>query len=305
MSSDLDIAALPDVLAVPLPSVQSGAFAPLKAQPLPSDRYLVFDAAASASLDQQQATLLFFLDLAITLGRTLVLPRCRLRRLLPSGEPAADATLIPWSDLFDLTTLAELHPAVPIDSFVASHGRLDLLTSASADGCSTSAAAVEFNGLAALPVTRSECAVRHSAAALRSRAEVAIAFVGSSDALDASRDRELRTHIRFARSVYAEAAAFVRERFAGQPFASVHWSAAGRRLLALPRSWRGSAWPGRSPSRQRLGRRPPPSVRPCGERPSHHPLLRARSGRSVSPWLPAETGTAGAAKRAPPFWTPS
>jgi len=214
----LDLAALPEV--------RTTAFKELQAQQaLPIDRYLLFDAAELSSLHEQQAVLLFFLDLAMALGRTLVLPRCRLRRLLANGSPSAEPEFVPWSDLFDLSTLSALHPAIPLESFVASHGRVDLLALAAPESCAPTTGVVEraFNGLPAVPVMRSECGVHRSAAALRSLSHAAIGFVGSTELLGASRAAQLRPHVRFERAVYAEAASFVRTRFEERPFAAVHW----------------------------------------------------------------------------------
>ena len=78
-----DLSDLASLDLASLPEVQTTAFKALHAQqPLPIDRYLLFDATELSSLHEQQGVLLFFLDLAMALGRTLVLPRCRLRRLL-------------------------------------------------------------------------------------------------------------------------------------------------------------------------------------------------------------------------------
>ena len=216
-----------------LPEVQTTAFKALQAQqPLPINRYLLFDAAELSSLHEQQGVLLFFLDLAMALGRTLVLPRCRLRRLLADGSPSAQPEFVPWSELFDLATLSALHPAIPLESFVASHGRVDLLAFAAPASCAPTTGAVEraFNGLPALPVMRSECGVHRSAAALRSLSHAAIGFVGSTELLGAGRAAQLRPHVRFERAVYAEAASFVRLRFNERPFAAVHWGHAPQGL---------------------------------------------------------------------------
>ena len=216
-----------------LPEVQTTAFKALQAQqPLPIDRYLLFDAAELSSLHEQQGVLLFFLDLAMALGRTLVLPRCRLRRLLADGSPSAQPEFVPWSELFDLGTLSALHPAIPLESFVASHGRVDLLAFAAPESCAPITGVVNraFNGLPALPVMRSECGVHRSAAALRSLSHAAIGFVGSTELLGAGRAAQLRPHVRFERAVYAEAASFVRHRFNERPYAAVHWGYAAQGL---------------------------------------------------------------------------
>lgn len=221
-----------DLLTATLPDVRPAEFAPLRAQqqPGPSARqYLLYDAAEHASLREQQATLLYFLDLAMVLGRTLVLPRCRLRPLLPDGSPAAEVDFVPWSELFDLDALTALHPAVPLDAFVASHGRLDWLTSAASADCVASAAASEtpFNGLPGVRVLRSECGAPSSLTALRAlSSHAAIAFAGRTDALDdAGRAARMRPHVRFERGVYAEAAAFASDRLGGERYVAVHWSA--------------------------------------------------------------------------------
>ena len=228
----LDLASL-DLAS--LPEVQTTAFKALQAQqPLPIDRYLLFDAAELSSLHEQQGVLLFFLDLAMALGRTLVLPRCRLRRLLADGSPSAQPEFVPWSELFDLPTLSALHPAIPLESFVASHGRVDLLAVAAPESCAPTTDMVErdFNGLPALPVMRSECGVQRSAAALRSLSHAAIGFVGSTELLGEGRAAQLRPHVRFERAVYAEAASFVRLRFNERPFVAVHWGVARPGLAA-------------------------------------------------------------------------
>ena len=186
-----DLSDLASLDLASLPEVQTTAFRALHAQqPLPIDRYLLFDAAELSSLHEQQGVLLFFLDLAMALGRTLVLPRCRLRRLLADGSPSAQPEFVPWSELFDLTTLSALHPAIPLESFVASHGRVDLLAVAAPESCAPTTDMVErdFNGLPALPVMRSECGVQRSAAALRSLSHAAIGFVGSTELLGEARD---------------------------------------------------------------------------------------------------------------------
>jgi hypothetical protein len=238
---------MPDILTAELPEVQRATFKELIVQPsLTLGRYLLFDAVESASLHEQQATLLFFLDLAMTLGRTLVLPRCRLRRLLANGTPSAEADYAPWSELFDLGRLSTVHPAIPIESFLAAHGRVDLLVLAAPETCiSTPGATFEqtINGLTAVPVMRSECGVARTPAALHPLSHAAIGFVGSADFLEPGRAAQLRPHVRFERSVYGEAAAFVTERFQGQAYVAVHWSLApsyatldGGTAAAVPQS---------------------------------------------------------------------
>ena len=230
-----DLSDLASLDLASLPEVQTTAFKALQAQqPLPIDRYLLFDAAELSSLHEQQGVLLFFLDLAMALGRTLVLPRCRLRRLLADGSPSAQPEFVPWSELFDLATLSALHPAIPLESFVASHGRVDLLAVAAPESCAPTSRMVErdFNGLPALPVMRSECGVQRSAAALRSLSHGAIGFVGSTELLGEGRAAQLRPHVRFERAVYAEAASFVRLRFNERPFVAVHWGVARQGLAA-------------------------------------------------------------------------
>lgn len=230
-----DLSDLASLDLASLPEVQTTAFKALQAQqPLPIDRYLLFDAAELSSLHEQQGVLLFFLDLAMALGRTLVLPRCRLRRLLADGSPSAQPEFVPWSELFDLATLSALHPAIPLESFVASHGRVDLLAVAAPESCAPTTGMVErdFNGLPALPVMRSECGVQRSAAALRSLSHAAIGFVGSTELLGEGRAAQLRPHVRFERAVYAEAASFVRLRFNDRPFVAVHWGVARPDLAA-------------------------------------------------------------------------
>ena len=199
-----------------LPSVEPAKFSPLRAQPLAAPRYLLFDAATSASLHDQQRTLLFFLELAIALGRTLVLPRCRLRRLLPDGQPVPDSVFVPWSELFDQERLAALHPAVGFDVFVASHGQLDLLARAAPATCAPTTVPedVGFNGLPALRVLRSECGIESSVAALRTMPHAAIGFAATTRILETSRAARLRPHVRFERSVYTDAVAFARQRLA-------------------------------------------------------------------------------------------
>ena len=61
-----DLSDLASLDLASLPEVQTTAFKALHAQqPLPIDRYLLFDAAELSSLHEQQGVLLFFLDLAI------------------------------------------------------------------------------------------------------------------------------------------------------------------------------------------------------------------------------------------------
>ena len=74
-------------------------------------RFLLFDVVYHEQLNKQRRALMFYLDLAMRLKRTLVLPRARLlRKRLPSEERtyhgfSPEAEYVRWGDLLDLSAL--------------------------------------------------------------------------------------------------------------------------------------------------------------------------------------------------------
>ena len=74
--------------------------------------YLLFDVVFHEQVNKQRRALMFFLDLALKLKRTLVLPRARvLRRTNARGGFDPKAEFVRMGDLLNLSALRQLHPA--------------------------------------------------------------------------------------------------------------------------------------------------------------------------------------------------
>ena len=199
---------------------------------------------------------MFFLNLAIGLDRTLVLPRGRLLQRMSRGQFAAEAEYVRWGELFNLSAINELHHAIELETFLAQGGKIDhlryadgvrflllaprtfplLLTSSTllaqwkAPGgaaCQESTAphVVTFNGIRGVHVDQSLCdaSLRYSKEKLKKLPFTAIAFDGSTDQHSAAQVAPLRPYVRFEQHVYDEAAAFVERTFSGEPFVALHW----------------------------------------------------------------------------------
>ena len=208
-----------------LPEVKGAAAHQKRAIPTidNDEKFLLFDPPPDARLPAQRAALLFYLDAAIRLRRTLVLPRWRLHGPTPSSPPA----YAPFGSLFNVSTLNRRHPAVELDDFLRRGRSVDVLTRVQPSTCRAGGAAeLAFNGVGAVRVGASQCAaaLHRDDGALRALRHTAIAFAGGADALLApAAARALRPYVRFEQSVYDAAAAFVDAQFGAAPFVVVDW----------------------------------------------------------------------------------
>ena len=84
------------------------------------ERYLLFDPIPHEQLNKQRRALMFYLDLAMRLKRTLVLPRPRLVRKDQYGRFLPDSEYVRWSEMFNVSALNKLHPVVELETFLES-----------------------------------------------------------------------------------------------------------------------------------------------------------------------------------------
>mmetsp|Transcript_25927 Transcript_25927/g.56844 ORF Transcript_25927/g.56844 Transcript_25927/m.56844 type:complete len:396 (+) Transcript_25927:294-1481(+) len=191
-----------------------------------SQTYLLFDVVFHEQLNKQRRALMFFFDLARQTKRVLVLPRARLlRRAGASARFAPEAEYVRWGDLFNLSVINKLHPAIELETFVEAVGRIDLLVPDGSQACTAAAEQqVLFNGLHLL-AARTECqrGLQHQLHSLLARDARAIAFRDVTNQLGAQRVAPLRPYVRFTQGVYDRAADFVAASFGDAPFVAVHW----------------------------------------------------------------------------------
>jgi len=188
-------------------------------------RYLLFDVTPHEQLNKQRRALMFYLDLALKLERTLVLPRARLRRP-QAGGARAECEYVQWSELFNITTLRTLHPVVELEAFLAIGGPIDQLYVLKAQGClPTSGSTLRFNGVDGVRVSESLCesTAQYNFNRLQALGQRAIGFSESTDQMLQARAAALRPYVRFVQSTYDAAAQFVERAFGGEPFIAVHW----------------------------------------------------------------------------------
>ena len=193
------------------------------------ERFLLYDVIHHEQVNKQRRALMFYLDLAARLKRTLVLPRTRLvRRLdMPGSQFAPEAEYVSWGELYNVSVLARFHPVIELEQFVALHGPISLHVRIDHRACETGAGAITFNGLSTT-AERTICSsgMQYNAVQLMG-AEVgsleSLAFSESVDQLDMVRALTLRPYVRFAQDVYETAAAFVARSFGGRPFIALHW----------------------------------------------------------------------------------
>ena len=225
--------ARPSPVDLPSVSVSSSSKA-AAAIPDGGQQFLLFDVAFHEQLNKQRRALMFYLHLAMRLKRTLVLPRPRLLRKKEGarGSQFDSAEYVRWGELFNVSALNALHPAVELDEFLRRRGgggsapQIDVLTVLDHRGCAARGASEEaFNGLESVRVGRSQCdsSLQHNVAELGRMGERAVAFSNSFDQLPFANALPLRPYVRFEQSVYDRAAAFVAQQFGGKPFLAIHW----------------------------------------------------------------------------------
>ena len=89
-------------------------------------RYLLFDVIPHEQLNKQRRALMFFLDLALKLKRTLVLPRARiLRRTDTRGGFDPNPEFVRMGELLNLSALRQLHPVIELEDYLAEHGEVE------------------------------------------------------------------------------------------------------------------------------------------------------------------------------------
>eukprot|EP00322_Chrysochromulina_rotalis_P013330 CAMPEP_0115855074 /NCGR_PEP_ID=MMETSP0287-20121206/14357_1 /TAXON_ID=412157 /ORGANISM="Chrysochromulina rotalis, Strain UIO044" /LENGTH=727 /DNA_ID=CAMNT_0003309221 /DNA_START=45 /DNA_END=2228 /DNA_ORIENTATION=+ len=191
-------------------------------------RFLLFDVIFHEQVNKQRRALMFYLDLAMRLKRTLVLPRTRLLRRTGANRFAPDAEYVGWGELFNVSQLAALHPVIELEQYLALHGPLSLHVKIEHKGCAEQGSGeVRFNGLL-VEASKSVCGAgwQYDPAKLRG-AEMAglesLAFSQSVDQLVMGQALSLRPYVRFLDSTYDVAAEFVERSFGREPFIAIHW----------------------------------------------------------------------------------
>jgi len=169
---------------------------------------------------------MFFLDLAMKTKRVLVLPRARILQRLPSGGFDAKAeTYVRWHELFNVSTLNRIHPAIGLDQFIEQHGAVSTVYNID-EACKPRAEAhrVKFNGLM-LRVQQSRCegTVRYNVRAVLALGDASIAFLNTPDQAAPSTVAPLRPYVRYEQSIYDTARDFVQRTFGTEPFVAIHW----------------------------------------------------------------------------------
>jgi len=186
------------------------------------DKFVLFDVIPHEQLNKQRRALMFFLQLAITSERTLVLPRARLLRRV-GGSFAKEAEYVRWSELFNISLLQRRHSVMDLETFLDEHGQVETLVPIS--GCEPTAEAtvVQFNGLP-VRMERTECKSGHRVGSrLMSEPSRSIAFLGTSDQAAPSTVAPLRPYVRYEQSIYDTARDFVQRTFGTEPFVAIHW----------------------------------------------------------------------------------
>jgi len=187
---------------------------------------------------QQRRVLFRYLQLAMTLSRTLVLPRFRLLRGGWPGDPAT-VTYEDWSELFNLSTLNTLHPSVELEAYFEGHGtQIHQLHVLDSQGCLPAKEQVAvFNGITGVLVGQKLCSLsQQEDDSLYSVSNASIGFSGSMGLVSSAAQFDLRPYVRFSQHVYDAAAAYIVHAFAGEPFMAVHW----HRQRGSPRPHAGS-----------------------------------------------------------------
>jgi hypothetical protein len=213
-------------------------------------QYLLYDVIFHEQVNKQRRALMFYLDLAMRLKRTLVLPRTRLLQRKRGGGSQFESTAeyVGWGELFNVTTLGKLHPVMELDQYVALHGKhVSLHLDNRHHQCSDSkgSADVQFNGHT-LTAGYSLCTkgLQYSPDRLLSPQyahEESIAFGEAVDQLGMGISLPLRPYVRFEQPTYDKAAAFVREHLGGAPYLAIHWRRTD--FLAVRRSQPGVLQP--------------------------------------------------------------
>lgn len=195
-------------------------------------RYLLYDVIFHEQVNKQRRALMFYLDLAMKLKRTLVLPRTRLLRKARHGfNFDSNADYVGWGELYNVSTLSRLHPVMELDQYVALHGeQVTLHVNNNNQLCkadSKGATQVDYNGRL-FDAEYSICSkgLQYETNRLLSHqftGEESIAFGNSVDQLGMDSALTLRPWVRFEQEIYDKAAAYVKKTFRGAPFLSIHW----------------------------------------------------------------------------------
>ena len=194
-----------------------------------STKYLLFDVIPHEQLNKQRRAYMFYLDLARRLQRTLVLPRGRLVKRDAYGRFLNDeAEYVRWGELFNLTTLNELHPAVELETFLEEGNEVSHMIKIDHKGCEGGGkGTVDFNGLSGVPVGKFSCGagLQYNIGVLFSKFKdlPSIGFSHSVDQMSPQQALPLRRYVRYDKAVYNTASAFVARQFGGKPFVALHW----------------------------------------------------------------------------------
>lgn len=238
-------------------------------EPTGSERFLAYSVAAHEQLNKQRRALLFYMWLARSLGRTLVLPRVHQVRKDKRAWAGAGVSwfvadgneYLPMSTVYNVSRLCAYQPAVELAQLwglpasaprgrveaqphaaPAAERRIDVLFVAdgragSAGPCAPSTnEIVEFNGVHGVRAAEMRCGLRQSEAALRQLAHArTLGFAHSIDQLPEAQAAELVKHVAFIDALNEAAGAFVSAAFGGEPFLAVHWRRADFKLARAGR----------------------------------------------------------------------
>ena len=195
------------------------------------ERFLLYDVIFHEQVNKQRRALMYYLDLAMKLRRTLVLPRTRLLRRKPGpGIQFEDkAEYAYFGALFNFSHLSSVHHVIELEQYLALHYTVSMHVQLSHQCQSADAreeVKVPFNGLE-MHAHKSICTsgLQYDMPALKGtyKDEQAIAFGGSVDQLMPQIALPIRPYVRFEQSIYDQAAAFVQEAFNGEPYLAIHW----------------------------------------------------------------------------------
>jgi len=191
-------------------------------------KYLLFDVIPHEQLNKQRRAYMFYLDLAMRLKRTLVLPRGRLVRKDAQGRFLNEqAEYVRWGELFNLTALNKLHPVMELETFLAEGHEVSLMSKIDHRPCQGGGrGTVDFNGLQGVVVGMFQCreGFQYHTSELAALFEApSLGFSHSVDQMSPQQALPLRRYLRYDNRVYDAAAAFVTRQVGGKPFVALHW----------------------------------------------------------------------------------
>jgi len=233
----------------------------------PAKRYLAFSVNEREQLNKQRRALFFYMRLARSLNRVLLLPRVSMVRKNPQAWMGKGLGSGSWIDLSatEFLSLSEVYNVSLLSKFVevaeladvwslASHTVPDSTPMPEAEGdrvidvlfhsmgrtpCEPESNVVTtFNGVPGVLVKSSACSSPKTSSAAgvvpHAHAQV-IAYADVFDQVPEMQAKPLAPYLRFVDTIYDEARSFVDEAFGGEPFIAVHWRRADFKLTRAAR----------------------------------------------------------------------